>query len=163
MIYSRRVLYHFIFSMKALFTTRPSLGLTVLRLAIAAVMIYHGGQKLGYFGGFGLEGTLGFFSGMGVPAFITYLVIVGEFVGGIAMVLGFFTRFTAASWVVIMIGAIYIVHWAQIPEQGFKAVEFQILLLAASLTLLCEGAGCLSIDRFLGKKDCENCKSEEKK
>lgn len=46
--------------MKALFTTRPSLGLTVLRLAMAAVMVYHGGQKLGYFGGFGLEGTLGF-------------------------------------------------------------------------------------------------------
>ena len=79
--------------------------LLILRITVGVVMAAHGAQKMfGAFGGHGLEATVGFMGPIG------YLVSVGEFFGGLGMLLGFLTRFSALSNLVIQIGAIVKVH-----------------------------------------------------
>ena len=101
--------------MQALFKTDESWSPLVLRVMLAAVMFPHGAQKLlGWFGGHGFEGTMGFFTQqMGLPWLVALLVIIGESLGSLALAAGLLTRFTSASFIVIMLGAIAMVHWPQ--------------------------------------------------
>ena len=63
--------------------------------------------------GSGFEGTMGFFTQkMGFPWLVAFLVIIGESIGSLRLIAGLLTRFTAASFVVIMLGAIVTVHFA---------------------------------------------------
>ena len=80
----------------------------LLRLTLGLVMFPHGAQKLlGWYGGFGFSGTMGFFTEtMHLPWIVALFVIVGEFFGSLALIAGLLTRFTAASFMVIMLGAI---------------------------------------------------------
>ncbi len=133
-------------------TDTRSYGLLAARLALGVVMLPHGLQKtFGLFGGPGFDGTMGFMTSMGIPAFIAALVILGESVGAIALILGFCTRFCAASLAVIMLGAILLVHAAN----GFFApngYEYHILAIGLSAVLFFEGAGAWSLDSLLHKK-----------
>jgi len=75
------------------------------RLFVGVVFMAHGAQKLfGAFGGPGLSAFVGMMGPLG------YLVSVGEFFGGLGLVVGFLTRFSAASIILIMLGAIGMVH-----------------------------------------------------
>ena len=65
---------------------------------------------LGWFGGYGFEGTVGAMTQGGTPAPVAILVVLGEFFGPILLATGFLTRFAAASLAVIMIGAVAMVH-----------------------------------------------------
>lgn len=95
-------------------TDEPWAGL-ILRIGLGSVIVAHGAQKLlGWFGGVGFEGTMGFFTQkMGLPWLVAFLVIIGESLGSLGLIAGFLTRFTAASFIVIMLGAIAMVHWPQ--------------------------------------------------
>src|SRR5690606_29011935 len=95
-------------SMQALFKTDESWAGLILRVALGGVIFAHGAQKLlGWYGGFGFEGTMGFFTQkMGLPWLIAFLVIIGESIGSLGLIAGLLTRFTAASFIVIMLGAI---------------------------------------------------------
>lgn len=61
--------------------TQNDVAATILRLTLGVVMFPHGAQKmLGWFGGYGFEGTMGFFTGqMGIPAVFAFLAILAEF------------------------------------------------------------------------------------
>ena len=73
---------------KLLSTTNDPI-LTLLRLALGIVMFAHGAQKaLGWFGGYGFSGTMGFFTHMGIPAPFAFLAICAEFLGGLGLLLG---------------------------------------------------------------------------
>ncbi len=87
------------------------------RLALGIVMFPHGAQTmLGWYNGNGFSGIMTFFTEqMGMLALVAFLVIVGEFLGSLALLMGFLTRFTAASLGVIMVGATNLVHW----QHGF--------------------------------------------
>jgi putative oxidoreductase len=82
------------------------LSLLCIRVGLAAVFIFHGGQKL--FGWFGGKGILGLIEHLGV--IMAYLVAIGEFFGGVGLLLGILSRFSAASLALIMAGAIFMVH-----------------------------------------------------
>src|SRR5690349_6358974 len=85
--------------------TAVDVALLTARLAAGLVMIPHGAQHLlGAFNGPGLAGTVQFLGTVG------YLVAIGEFFGGVGLVLGFISRFTAAAIAVIMVGAIMMQH-----------------------------------------------------
>lgn len=133
-------------------TDTQNYGLLIARLALGIVMLPHGLQKtFGLFGGPGFDGTMGFLTGMGLPAFIAALVILGESVGALALILGFCTRFCAASLGVIMLGAIGLVHGAN----GFFAptgYEYHLLALGLAGLLTLEGSGALSFDGLMRKK-----------
>src|SRR4029077_13782677 len=80
-------------------------ALLVARVFIGIVFMAHGAQKLfGAFGGPGLSAVVQMMGPIG------YLVTIGEFFGGLGLVLGVLTRLSAASIIVIMLGAIGMVH-----------------------------------------------------
>ena len=145
--------------MKALFQTDETWGPLVLRLTLASVIFPHGAQKLlGWFGGSGFEGTMGFFTQqMGLPSVIAFLVIMGESLGSLALLVGLLTRFTAASYIVIMLGAIATVHWPNgffmnwFGKQAGEGFEYHLLVIGVSLTLLITGAGKWSLDAWIAR------------
>ncbi|HNI19105.1 MAG TPA: DoxX family protein, partial [Nitrospira sp.] len=101
--------------MYSFFKTDDSWAGLILRVVLGGVIFAHGAQKLlGWYGGFGFEGTMGFFTQkMGFPWLVAFLVIIGESIGSLGLIAGLLTRFTAASFVVIMLGAIVTVHLPQ--------------------------------------------------
>ncbi len=64
--------------------------LTILRVVLGVVIFAHGAQKmLGWFGGYGFSGTMGFFTkSMGIPTPFAFLAICAEFFGGLGLILG---------------------------------------------------------------------------
>lgn len=130
---------------------------TVLRVTLGAVMFPHGAQKaLGWFGGYGFSGTMQFFTEKaGLPALIAFLVIMFEFAGSIALVLGLGTRFAALGVISVMIGAITTVHAANgffmnwYGNQAGEGYEYHLLVLAIGVALVLRGGGRASIDRAL--------------
>lgn len=136
--------------LQKLLRTSDSWSLLLVRVSVGIVMCGHGLQKLGYLGGGGWDGTIQFMTGMGIPAFIAALVIIGESVGGAALVLGLLTRFCAASIAVIMLGAITLVH-AKNGLFGQGGFELQLLILSSCLALVLAGGGKWSIDRVIVK------------
>ena len=144
--------------LETLVQTRDTLALLPIRLALGAIFIGHGGQKLfGWFGGYGPKGTIGYFQqALGVPPALTVLAILGEFFGGLGVLLGFLTRPAAAGIIVVMLVAIAKVHWGHgfflnwelKPERG-HGIEMNLALIGMALTLLIAGAGAFSVDRLL--------------
>ena len=146
--------------MKTLFQTDEAWSSLILRVTLGVVMFPHGAQKLlGWFGGFGFAGTMGFFTDkMHLPAVIAFLVIIGESLGSLGLILGFLTRITAASYVLIMLGAIALVHWPNgffmnwAGKQAGEGFEYHLLVIGMSLALLLAGAGKWSVDGAISKK-----------
>src|SRR5512134_2242476 len=91
-----------------LLATPADPAVAVARIALGAVMLPHGAQKLlGWFGGHGFEGTMGYLTGMvHLPWLVAFLVIVIESFGALALVVGFLGRVAAAGVAAVMVGAV---------------------------------------------------------
>ncbi len=154
--------------MQALFKTDESWAGLILRVALGGVIFAHGAQKLlGWYGGFGFDGTMGFFTQkMGLPWLVAFLVIIGESIGSLGLIAGLLTRFTAASFIVIMLGAIVTVHLRQgffmnwFGQQQGEGFEYHLLVIAMSLALLVVGGGKWSLDGLIAKWLGEPAKSQ---
>ena len=143
--------------LRKLIATDDSVTTTILRLALGVLFFFHGTQKmLGWFGGAGFSGTMGFFTRvMHIPAPFAFLAIMAEFLGGIGLLLGFLTRIAAFGIGVNMVVAVMTVHrffgfsmnWSG--KQKGEGFEFHILVLAIVAYLLIKGAGAFSVDRAL--------------
>ena len=129
-------------------------GPLALRLAIGAVFVAHGAQKLfGIWGGGGPTGTAAFFAELGLtPAYpLALLVGIVELAGGLLLMGGAFTLITAAVLTVHMLVAVWTVHlargfflnWTMAPGQG-HGYEFNLVLIAALVSLILTGPGALS-------------------
>jgi putative oxidoreductase len=142
---------------RRLFATDDSTAAAFLRLTLGAVMFAHGAQKmLGWFGGYGFAGTMGYFTdGMHVPAPLAFLAIAAEFFGGLGLILGFVTRIAAFGIAATMAVAIAKVHipfgffmnWAG--TQKGEGFEYHLLVLAMTAFLMIRGAGAFSVDRAI--------------
>src|SRR5580692_687172 len=97
---------------RKLIATDNDAAITALRLVLGVVFFAHGAQKLlGWFGGYGLTGTMGFFTGMlHIPAVFAFLAIAAEFFGGLGLILGLFTRVAAFGILCNMLVAVAMVH-----------------------------------------------------
>ena len=145
--------------METFFKTDDSWSSVVLRVMLGVVMFAHGAQKLlGWFGGNGFSGTMGFFTNvMHLPWLIAFLVIMGESLGSLALIAGLLTRFTAASFIVIMLGAIATSHWPQgffmnwFGKQQGEGFEYHLLVIGMSAALLIAGAGKWSVDGLIAR------------
>ncbi len=145
--------------MDRIFATRHDLAATLLRLALGVVMFPHGAQKLlGWFGGFGPAGTIGFFSSLGIPVPLGWLGILLEFFGAILLVLGLGTRVVALG-LIGMIGFAaltlhlkhgFFMNWSG--EQAGEGIEYFILFMGIALALVVRGGGAWSVDRALVKE-----------
>ena len=129
---------------------------TLLRLVLGVIFFAHGAQKmLGWFGGYGFTGTMGFFTGvLHIPAVFAFLAIAAEFFGGLGLIFGLFTRVAAFGVLCNMIVAIAMVHgrfgfWMNwTGAQKGEGFEYHLLLIAASAFLIIRGAGAASVDRL---------------
>ena len=129
----------------------------VLRLALAAAIFPHGAQKLlGWFGGYGFTGSMGFFTGsMGIPWLLAFGVIIIEFFAPLLLVLGVGTRLAASGLAVVMTTAMLMVHihngffmnW--FGTQPGEGIEYFLLAIGIALALLVSGGGRWSIDRYI--------------
>jgi len=129
----------------------------ILRVVAGIVFFAHGAQKmLGWFGGYGFSGTMGFFTGtLHIPAFFAFLAISAEFFGGLGLILGLLTRIAAFGIAVNMAVAVVTVHsqfgffanWSG--TQKGEGIEFHLLALAILAFLMIRGAGAFSLDRKL--------------
>jgi len=143
--------------LRKLTSTENSTAITILRLVLGVVFFAHGAQKmLGWFGGYGFTGTMGFFTGvMHIPALFAFLAIAAEFFGGLGLIFGFLTRIAAFGIAVNMLVAIAMVHhqfgffmnWTG--AQKGEGVEYHLLTLALTIFLMIKGAGAFSIDSVL--------------
>lgn len=143
-----------------LLSTDRDTTLLLQRAALGAIMFPHGAQKLlGWFGGFGFSGTMGFFTEtMHLPAPLALLIILAESLGAIALVLGAGTRLAAFGITAVMIGAIFTTHlpvgffmnWFG-AQQG-EGFEFHLLALALALPLVVRGGGLFSVDGALAAR-----------
>ena len=139
--------------------TTNDVALTILRLVLGVVFLAHGCQKmLGWFGGYGFHGTMGFFTHMGMPAAVAFLIICTEFFGGLGLIFGLFTRIASFAIACLMLGAIFMVHlpngffmnWTG--TQKGEGFEYHLLVIAIAAALLLRGAGAFSIDRAISKE-----------
>jgi len=133
--------------------TGGSFAPTALRLALGVMILPHGLQKtLGWFGGHGFNGTMGYLTGtVGAPWIFALLAILAESVGGLMLITGFGTRVAALG-----VGAVMLVAASQHRSNGFfmnwfgnqqgEGLEFFILALGIAVALLILGGGKFSVD-----------------
>jgi putative oxidoreductase len=114
------------------------------------------------FGGYGFEGTMGFFTGnLGLPWLVAALVIAAESFGAVAIILGFMTRFCAFGIGLTMAGAVFFGHLQNgffmnwFGNQTGEGYEYHLLVIGLALSLLVSGGGALSIDRKISQ--CSKC------
>jgi len=139
----------------SILSTDSSRTLTFLRIVLGLVMLPHGLQKtIGWFGGPGYAGTMGFFTSIGIPAFLGFLAIAAESAGAIALIAGVGTRIAALGILTNMIVAAlmhrangFFMNWSG--QQAGEGFEYHILAIAIALILVVRGAGRWSVDRAL--------------
>jgi putative oxidoreductase len=144
---------------KKLVQTDNDIGIFVIRLMLGIVFFPHGMQKLlGWFGGYGFAGTMGFFTGKGIPVVFAFLAIMAEGLGSLGLLTGLLTRLAAFGITVNMIVAVYMIHWQNgffmnwFGNQKGEGFEYHLLVIGMGIALMLKGGGALSIDRALSKK-----------
>jgi putative oxidoreductase len=129
-----------------------NLGLLVLRLIVGLLFFGHGAQKLfGWFGGYGLEGTGGFFESMGFPHGKRQAALAGlsEAGGGLLLALGLLTPLATALITAVMVVAVSKVHFAKGVWNTEGGYEYNLVLVATAFALAAVGAGSWSLDNVL--------------
>ena len=142
---------------RKLLVTSDDWTLALLRLVMGSVFFAHGAQKtLGWFGGYGFSGTMGFFTKvMHIPAPFAFLAICAEFLGGIGLILGALSRVAALGIAFEMAVAVLMVHapnglfmnWTG--QQKGEGFEYHLLAIAIAVVLMARGSGPVSVDRAL--------------
>ena len=137
---------------KQLSATTTGLDTLPLRVGAGAIFAAHGAQKLfGWFGGYGLEGTAGWMTSIGLEPGLLMATMAGsaEFFGGLLLIVGLLVRPAALILAIPMIVAIVTVHLQNGLFMENNGYEFGLVLLAISVGLVFRGAGSLSADRLL--------------
>lgn len=121
--------------------------LLIMRVACSLPFIYHGAAIL--FGAFGGPGPHNFAAFMKMPLAVGYLVGLAQFAGGIAILLGAFLRVGAVCVIIVMLGAIFIVHLPHGYDIGHGGMEFALTEFLLSFGLLLAGPGKFSLAAIL--------------
>jgi putative oxidoreductase len=142
---------------RKLISTDNDSATAILRVVLGVIFFAHGAQKmLGWFGGYGFTGTMGFFTSvLHIPAPLAFLAICAEFFGGLGLIFGFLTRIAALGIFGEMLVVVAMIHrqfgffmnWTG--AQKGEGYEYHLLILATSVFLMIRGAGAASIDRLL--------------
>jgi putative oxidoreductase len=119
-------------------------ALLLIRIASGLAFLYHGGAIL--FGAFGGPGPKGFAAFMHAPAVVGYLVGIAQLCGGLAMLTGILVRVGAACIIIVMLGAIFLVHLPHGFDVGKGGMEYALTQLLIAVAVLIAGAGAWSLD-----------------
>jgi putative oxidoreductase len=128
-------------------------GLLVARVALGLLMAAHGAQKLfGWFGGYGLDGTGGFFEGLGFKPGRFFAAAAGasEVASGLLLAVGLFTPLAAAVMLSVMIVAAVTVHLQHGLFATTNGIEVPLLYVVGAVALALTGPGAYSLDAATG-------------
>lgn len=131
---------------------KDDIGIFILRLAVGGLMLFHGMNKMMS----GPEAVNQMLSSVGVPAFLSFGVFLGEVVGPIMLILGFKVRVGAFLVAVDMLMAILLVHsgqLTQVNEAGGWMIELNALYLLGAIAILFIGSGHIALTRGKGALD----------
>lgn len=116
------------------------IGLFIIRLAIGSVFILHAFGKLG-----NLSGTVGFFERLDLAPAFAYIVLWVEMAGGLALIVGLFTKIAGVALAVVMLSAIAFVRI----RSGFiGGYEFEFVVMVVCLALAYTGSGRIALHRL---------------
>ncbi len=119
------------------------LALLVMRVALGAIMVGHGSQKV--FGG--LHHHAQFVASLGLPAWTGYLSSFTEFIGGLLILAGLFTRVAALAICIDLAVAIWKVHFHN-GMMGNGGYEFPLAAATLAFALIFFGAGPIAFDHI---------------
>jgi putative oxidoreductase len=132
-------------------------ALTLARIILGIIFFAHGAQKVfGWFGGPGLRKTMRHLTEtLGLPPIVAFAAVGAEFVGGVALILGFVARMSALGVVVNMLAAIFMVHgkyglfmnW--FGDRKGHGIEYHLLAIALAIVIIANGGGAISLDGLL--------------
>ncbi|MGP8289783.1 DoxX family protein [Vreelandella zhanjiangensis] len=121
-------------------------AIALLRVSLGVMALAHGLLKVFVFT---LPGTVGYFESLGLPGFLAYLTILGELGGGLALILGVYTRWISLAMIPLLLGATSI-HlgngWMFSNEGG--GWEFPLFWSVALLVQAGLGSGSFSLGRL---------------
>ena len=141
-------------------TTRDPLT-TIVRLTVALVLFPHGAQHvLGWFGGYGFQGTLGWMTGtLGFPAAFAVVALVTEIAAPIALLVGAGGRLAALGVIGLMLGALsthvangFFMNWFGTLPAGTEGFEYHILMIALAVVVAVRGSGAWSVDGLFARE-----------
>jgi putative oxidoreductase len=144
-----------------IFQRRDNVAPAFARVTLGLVMLPHGAQHvLGWFGGYGFEGTLGWMTGtLGFPAALAVLALVTEITAPFALILGLGGRIAALGIIGLMLGALsthypngFFMNWFGNLQAGQEGFEYHIIAIALAGTVALQGSGAWSLDRLLGSR-----------
>jgi putative oxidoreductase len=147
--------------MKRLIATNPDHSAALIaRVVLGLVIFPHGAQKLlGWFAGFGFEGTMGYMTGqMRLPWVIGCLVVLIESLGALALICGLLTRLAAFLTLCLFVGIIlhtqlkngFFMNWDMLPDKP-EGYEFHLLVVGLCIVLIISGGGKWSMDLLLNE------------
>jgi putative oxidoreductase len=133
---------------------KNEIGALILRVVLGITFFIHGFVK---FQG-GIENQVGWFSSIGLPGFLAYVVALIELVGGFALIIGFGTKIISALLAILMIGATVKVKLALgfLGNGQMAGYELDLALLAMAIYLAINGSKLLSLSRFIFQKDSKD-------
>jgi putative oxidoreductase len=127
-----------------------SIFVLIARLLLGIIFFYHGAQKLfGWFGGYGLKGTGGFFEsalGMKPGVLFAFTAGAGELLGGILVLLGWLNPIGSALIVAVMLVAIITVHAPKGFDNAKGGYEYNLANIAGAFAIAAAGSGAYSLD-----------------
>ncbi|WP_413376755.1 DoxX family protein [Alkalihalobacillus sp. 1P02AB] len=131
------------------------MGTLFLRLVLGLIFFVHGFVKFQD----GIENTAGWFDSIGLPGFLALVVALVELIGGLALILGLFSRVVSGLLALIMVGAIVKVKLAAgfLGNGEMTGYEFDLALLAMAVFIAMNGSKALALDQLIFKgKESEN-------
>ena len=133
---------------------KDEIGALILRVVLGITFFIHGFVK---FQG-GIQNQVGWFSSIGLPGFLAYVVALIELVGGFALIIGFGTKIISALLAILMIGATVKVKLALgfLGNGQMAGYELDLALLAMAIYLAINGSKLLSLSRFIFQKDSKD-------
>lgn len=128
-------------------SSQSDLVLLIMRIACALPVLYHGSAIL--FGVFGGPGPQGFAAFMHMPVAVGYLVGLAQFAGGFAIITGALLRIGAVCVIIVMLGAVFMVHLPHGFDINKGGLEYALTVLLLALALSLTGPGGYSLRRLL--------------
>ena len=126
---------------------QTSLALLIIRIAAGLAFLYHGSAIL--FGAFGGPGPQGFSAHLHAPVIVGYLIGLAQFAGAIAVLTGLLIRIGAICIIIVMLGAIFLVHLPHGFDVSKGGMEYPLTQLLIALALLIAGGGAYSLGSLL--------------
>jgi putative oxidoreductase len=130
--------------------TKTAVVSVIIRVVMGIIFLSHGVAKLQM----GLSNVDAWFSSIGIPGFLAYVVAMLELVGGIMIIVGLFTRYVSALFVVMLIGAILTTKLSAglLGDGQMPGYELDLGFLLVSLYLVVAEQTTLSVDRLIMNK-----------